>query len=74
MNSSNGVKLFEMGVWWANKTTLSSVSELPRLSSWVTDMALGKVLEGMSTVNAMEHLGSRNGKAKNITIADLEQL
>ena len=74
MNSSNGVKLFEMGIWRPNKMVLSSVSELPRLSSWTADMALGQVLEGMSTVKAKEHLGSRNGKAKKITIADLEQL
>lgn len=52
----------------------SILSMLPRLSTWMADMALGKVLEGMSTVKAKEHLGSSNGKANKITIADNEQL
>lgn len=40
----------------------------------MADMALGKVLEGMSTVKVKEHLWSSNGKANKITIADNEQL
>lgn len=44
------------------------LSMLPRLSTWMADMALGKMLEGMSTVKSKEHVGSSNGKANKISL------
>jgi hypothetical protein len=52
----------------------SFLSALPRVAGW-PHVVSGKVNANMSTVEAMEHFGSRNGKTnKKITISDGGQL
>ncbi|EGV99137.1 Peptidyl-prolyl cis-trans isomerase A [Cricetulus griseus] len=42
---------------------------------WMKDVAFGKVKEGMSIMEAIQHFGSRNGKSsKKITISNCGQL
>lgn len=50
-------------------------SALSKLSGWMASMwPFGKVKEGIDTVEAMEHFGSKNGNtSKKITIADCGQ-